>query len=907
MIEVRPRPHTTISPLTPPRVDTVPRRGHHPLAARNLAIAAVALLSVAAWLLTLRHGLVLAYNDSLSHLDIARQVVDSQQPGLAQLGGVWLPLNQLLYLPLVWNSWAWHSGFAGSLISMVAFIITVTSVYYTVREVTDSRAAAAIGGLAVALSPNLLYLQATPLTEPVFLALLSLSALYLVKYLKSHDTWYVVILAAVTALSVSARYDGWFVAGTVTLVLAFYELRVRHLALNRALGILTLYLAPVLFAMGLWLLWNYVLFDNPVYSFVGPASAHAQQAAIQSRFGLITHLAPSLDLKAYVLDAWDNLGTAVSVLGLMGWGVFLLMGGTPRWFRLSLLAFFISEAVFNVIALYLGFSILNIPQLHWNPSGQPQGAYFNVRYGITALPMAAVGCGLLVSSVQTRRRGKPGRARRRVLRSGIIQWALTGILAPVIALQSVAMAQAGLITVQDGTIGSSSFANTHVSSALSRMVDPGQQVLMAESYYNGVVLRSGLKADSFIYEGIRRKWKRALYRPIDYAQWIVMANGNIGDPVYSSLVLRGRDSFLADYRLAYAARHANVYERKPLSQIDVVASGTQLMDGSRTFSVRGVDSYDLAYQTPGSIRETFAELSGAGINTIRFWLFGDGFPAGVQPSAGLVSAPRLATVDYIFAEADRYHLRLIPTLTNNWTDFGGMDQYLAWEGLPATDHDAFYNDPAVISLYENYINHIVTHRNSITGVPYGQDPAILAWDIANEPRVTRPQDAGLITAWVDRVAHYLHSIDPHHLVTVSLGSSELTSGERAICGSPDISLCSAHLYPAGKERSELQRSLRQIAHFAVVATTLHKPIVMSELGVSKATRPFGEPPLRVLRSELADVGSDGYVGWLIWNWAQAPDTSYGFSPTGLHGAYTLRQLRSIAAGSRRAIKGPHAP
>ena len=75
-----------------------------------------------AYIITDRLGAVLLYDDSISHLEIARRVLDSTSPGLAQLGSVWLPLPHLVMLPLVWDNTLYYNGFAGSIPSMIAFV-----------------------------------------------------------------------------------------------------------------------------------------------------------------------------------------------------------------------------------------------------------------------------------------------------------------------------------------------------------------------------------------------------------------------------------------------------------------------------------------------------------------------------------------------------------------------------------------------------------------------------------------------------------------------------------------------------------------------------------------------------------------------------------------------------------------
>src|ERR1700722_818321 len=105
---------------------------------RYSLISLLVIISAATWYASYVHGLVTSYNDAMSHLNIARSVLDGRQPGLAQLGSVWLPLDHILFLLLIWNTWAWHSGFAGSFFSMLAYIFSVIGIYMIVKEMTDS-------------------------------------------------------------------------------------------------------------------------------------------------------------------------------------------------------------------------------------------------------------------------------------------------------------------------------------------------------------------------------------------------------------------------------------------------------------------------------------------------------------------------------------------------------------------------------------------------------------------------------------------------------------------------------------------------------------------------------------------------------------------------------------------------
>jgi len=94
-----------------------------------LLVIVASAISMAAWGVFASLNVTTVYNDAMSHLNVARLVVDNIQPGFAQLGSVWLPMNHILSLVLIWNDWLWHTGLAGSLISMAAFVISAVALY----------------------------------------------------------------------------------------------------------------------------------------------------------------------------------------------------------------------------------------------------------------------------------------------------------------------------------------------------------------------------------------------------------------------------------------------------------------------------------------------------------------------------------------------------------------------------------------------------------------------------------------------------------------------------------------------------------------------------------------------------------------------------------------------------------
>ena len=132
----------------------------------------LALLSAAAIAFFYYNGWLLYYGDAEAHLNIARRIVDSRTPGYDQVGTVWLPLPHWLMLPFVRVDALWLSGLAGAIPAGLAFLVAGTFLYLAALRIFDSTPAAVAAAALFALNPNVLYLQAIPMTESLFWACL---------------------------------------------------------------------------------------------------------------------------------------------------------------------------------------------------------------------------------------------------------------------------------------------------------------------------------------------------------------------------------------------------------------------------------------------------------------------------------------------------------------------------------------------------------------------------------------------------------------------------------------------------------------------------------------------------------------------------------------------------------------
>jgi len=139
------------------------------LALPGVVVLLLLISATASWW-CLQKGYILYFGDAEAHLNIARRILDSRTPGPEQIGTGWLPLPHVLMIPFVARDSWWRSGLAGTIPSSACFVLAGTFLFAVARRVFASNPAALCSTMLFALNPNMLYLQATPMTEPLFLA-----------------------------------------------------------------------------------------------------------------------------------------------------------------------------------------------------------------------------------------------------------------------------------------------------------------------------------------------------------------------------------------------------------------------------------------------------------------------------------------------------------------------------------------------------------------------------------------------------------------------------------------------------------------------------------------------------------------------------------------------------------------
>src|SRR5690349_16675730 len=142
-----------------------------------------AVISIGALIFYYHQGAILLYGDAVAHINIARRVFDSRTPTLLGLGTVWLPLPHLLDIPFIVNDRMWQSGLGASIPSMLSYILGALGIFRLVRGLAW-RATAWLAALIYALNPNLIYMQATAMTETLYLALFVWAVVYFAEFVR---------------------------------------------------------------------------------------------------------------------------------------------------------------------------------------------------------------------------------------------------------------------------------------------------------------------------------------------------------------------------------------------------------------------------------------------------------------------------------------------------------------------------------------------------------------------------------------------------------------------------------------------------------------------------------------------------------------------------------------------------
>ncbi|HXW06943.1 MAG TPA: hypothetical protein VD833_17050 [Vicinamibacterales bacterium] len=181
---------------------------------RSFLVAAIVAgaIGVGAAALYFLQDLTLSHYDAKAHLVVARRIVDSMRPGWKQIGAVWLPLPHLLNVVPVQFDPFYRTGLSAVAFSVAGFVTAAVSLWWIVARSTGSPIAAWAAFTVLAAHPDVLYLQATPMTESLLMGFCLLGTAFTWKWVMSAGASRVWPAGLTLALACLTRYEAWPIA-----------------------------------------------------------------------------------------------------------------------------------------------------------------------------------------------------------------------------------------------------------------------------------------------------------------------------------------------------------------------------------------------------------------------------------------------------------------------------------------------------------------------------------------------------------------------------------------------------------------------------------------------------------------------------------------------------------------------
>lgn len=245
----------------------------------------------------------------------------------------------------------------------------------------------------------------------------------------------------------------------------------------------------------------------------------------------------------------------------------------------------------------------------------------------------------------------------------------------------------------------------------------------------------------------------------------------------------------------------------------------------------------------------------------------DGEPRRVSPalqlSPGVYNQELLEGLDFVLAEMGKRKMVAILFLTNAWEWSGGFSQYVNWstqKPIPYPDTDGhtwsefmsfsgtFLQCANCQEKLRNHIKYMLARTNQITGIAYVNDPTIMTWELANEPRAFSNANKVPFLNWVNETAAYIKSLDPNHLVTTGTEGSWGCENDielfEKIHSSKNVDYMTVHIWPfnwswlnpkdmQGTMSKAIENTGKYIDEHLVVANKLNKPLVFEEFGLPR--------------------------------------------------------------------------
>lgn len=239
-------------------------------------------------------------------------------------------------------------------------------------------------------------------------------------------------------------------------------------------------------------------------------------------------------------------------------------------------------------------------------------------------------------------------------------------------------------------------------------------------------------------------------------------------------------------------------------------------------------------------------------------------------------------------------------------------QMTALNTTPLT-HDDFYTDPDCRQWYRDHASAMVNRVNTFTGVAYKDDPTIMAWELANEPRCESDPSGDTLQGWIEEMAAFLKSTDAQHLVTTGSegffgpggGHTDLNPQSWMSSAGVDfvrnhapaaIDLVCLHVWPDQWGLS-WQDAMDWVSDHVTVSTSeIGKPVILEEFGKNATQRDLF---YQGWYDEIYNAAADGAAAAGSHFWILYHDTHSDYDGYGVYYPADATTVTIIQAEARR--------
>ncbi len=477
---------------------------------------AAALAGAAAALVYAHAGLTLSHYDARAHLVVARRIIDSLTPGWQQVGAVWLPLPHLLNMIPVQADWLYRTGASAVVISVASTGLAAWGLASVILRSTGSRSGAAAAVALFALNPDVLYLQSTPMTEPLLFATTAAALALTAAWVAAGAERWPHAAGAMFAAACFTRYEAWPVTGCAIVLTCGVLLR-GGMPATRALRAVCV--------LGVW-----------------PAAA-VLLFLINSRW---TVGAWFVSTGFFLAENTDALGHPWVALEQIREGLFVVAGSGLVWSAyagavLAIVAFVRSRERAPIVLL---LALAGAAALPW--AAYVQGHPFRIRYDV---PLVAAAAGLAGAGVALLWRRVRPFAAVAVVTLAVVQAPPLDRTAPMVVEAQLEAAN------KNGRQAVTAYLVAHRD---------GGTIMMSMGslgHYMQDLSAHGFRIRDFLHEGNGDLWNFAVQYPEGLARWIVIeekAEG--GDALYREA--QRRPAFLDGYERVAEGGGVGLYRIK---------------------------------------------------------------------------------------------------------------------------------------------------------------------------------------------------------------------------------------------------------------------------------------------------------------------------------------------------------